>query len=230
MKDVSINRLDSPARRCVMHTREARCRAGRGRGRAPRAHADPVRGGSASPLKEGSAPNPDPSRLSLGSCRGLLPPDDLSGVVATRWSSIPLDPAPSSLPARALEQSHVVRPGNAAGATEAPETQPVAFEISFKPKPRRGPHNAPRHQRLTLTSYETQAQPQDPAPDPPAQNGPVQTASGWWVLTLSTQTGGWSPRPSTSGPHVRRHQTRKPWGHPQQQRMCPANSSCANEA
>lgn len=76
-------------------------------------------------------------------------------------------------------------------------------------------------QRLTLTSYETQAQPQDPAPDPPAQNGPVQTASGWWVLALSTQTGGWSPRPSTSGPHVR-HQTRKPWGHPQQQRMCPA--------
>lgn len=57
-------------------------------------------------------------------------------------------------------------------------------------------------QRLTLTSYETQAQPQDPAPDPPAQNGPVQTASGWWVLALSTQTGGWSPRPSTSGPHV----------------------------
>lgn len=120
MKDVSINRLDSPARRCVMHTREARCHAGRGRGRAPRAHTDPVRGGSASPLKEGSAPNPDPSRLSLGSCRGLLPPDDLSGVVATRRSSIPLDPTPSSLPARALEQSHAARPGNAAGSKSLP--------------------------------------------------------------------------------------------------------------
>lgn len=149
MKDVSINRLDSPARCCVMHTREARCHAGRGRGRAPRAHTDPVRGGSASPLKEGSAPNPDPSRLSLSSCRGLLPPNDLSGVVATRRSSIPLDPTPSSLPARALEQSHAARPGNAAGATEAPETQPVAFEISFKPKPRRGPHNAPRRRHMT---------------------------------------------------------------------------------